>query len=100
MILYEVTVTVAAHLAEDYERYMVGQHIPDVLATGYFVSAEMSRSGDKYRVSYYTETQDSLDRYLASDTERLRADFAAHFPEGVTVTREIWNVIAELRSAV
>jgi hypothetical protein len=100
MTVYEVTVSVAAHLVADYEKYMVEQHIADVLATGYFVSAEMSRAGDKYRVRYSAETRDLVDGYLASDTERLRADFAAHFPDGVTVTREIWDVIAELRRTV
>ncbi len=96
MIIYEVTVTVGADLIDAYESYMVDRHIPDVLATGCFVSAEMSQSGEKFRVSYYAETRESLDRYLASDTERLRADFAEHFPDGVAVTREIWDVITEL----
>ena len=96
MIIYEVTVSIESHLVSEYESYMVDHHIPDVLATGCFVSAEMSRADNKYRVSYYAETRDSLDRYLDSDTERLRADFAEHFPDGVTVTREIWDVITEL----
>lgn len=95
MVVYEVTVTVDEKLIADYERYMTEQHIPDVLATGYFYFAEMTRSGNRYRVSYYTKRREMLDAYLASDTERLRADFAEHFPTGVEVTREIWDVIAE-----
>ena len=94
--VYEVTVTVAERLVETYERYMIDQHIPDVLATGYFVSAEMSRSEEKYRVRYYAESRERVDAYLTSDTDRLRADFVAHFPNGVTVTRDVWEVIASL----
>jgi hypothetical protein len=37
-----------------------------------------------------TQTQADLDRYLEHHTEALRADFAAHFPEGVSLSREVW----------
>lgn len=94
MIIYEVTVTVEGDLVGIYEKYMIERHIPDVLITGYFVSAEMSRIGNKFRVQYRVESQEKLDAYLAADTERLRADFAAHFPTGVSVTREVWEVVA------
>lgn len=94
MIIYEVTVTVEPHLVTSYEKYMIERHIPDVLATGYFVSAEMCRATDSYRVQYRAESRERLDAYLAADTERLRADFAAHFPKGVSVSREIWESVA------
>ena len=34
MVIYEVTATVAKELGAEFERYMVGQHIPDWRAPG------------------------------------------------------------------
>jgi hypothetical protein len=36
-----------------------------------------------------------LDEYLAKDAPRLREDFNSHFPEGVEVSRENWEILEE-----
>lgn len=94
MIIYEITATVSADLIERYEKYMLERHIPDLLATGFFGGAKMARSGEnRYRIQYEAHDQKALDDYLGSEAERLRADFLAHFGEGVEVVRENWEVL-------
>jgi Domain of unknown function (DUF4286) len=94
MIAYEVTAEMAKRLASRYERYMRETHIPEVLATGCFQAAVLARSSPgRYRTSYLARTQADLDRYLETYTAALRADFAAHFPEGVTLSREVWGTV-------
>ena len=44
MVTYEITAIVDALFAAAYEEYMIGRHIPDLLATGYFASATFSKS--------------------------------------------------------
>ena len=96
MIAYEVTCEVAPSLASAYERYMREQHIPEVFATGCFHYTVFSRSAPgRYRTSYLARTQADLDRYLQHHTEALRADFAAHFPEGVSLSREVWVTLEQ-----
>ena len=34
-----------------------------------------------------------LERYLSTHAARMRSDFAAHFPQGDTVSREVWMAI-------
>ena len=93
MVTYEVTATVRADLVNDYESYM-RRHIPEVLATGKFVTATFARaSGGRYRARYDAVDQQSLDRYLAEDTSRLRGDFSRHFPAGVELSREVWETL-------
>ena len=93
MVTYEVTAVVRSDLTGEYESYM-RRHVVDVLGTGRFFSASFARSSEnRYRTRYHARDQDSLDRYLAEDTARLRADFAKHFPAGVELTREIWQAI-------
>ncbi len=87
--IYEITANVRADLVHDYEQYMRLRHIPDLLATGFFDTVRLTKNGTRYRIWY--EAND-LDGYLARDAARLRADFAEHFPEGVELTREIWEL--------
>ena len=94
MVTYEVTTTVEPRLVEAYERYMRQVHIPDLLATGCFHGAALTRAAiGRYRVRYEAPSQADLDRYLATHATRLREDFASHFPDGVTASREIWVAI-------
>ncbi|HEX8196065.1 MAG TPA: DUF4286 family protein [Pyrinomonadaceae bacterium] len=93
-VIYEITAIVAPELIEKYEKYMRGQHIPDLLATGYFHGAKFTRSTkNRYRILYEAHNQESLNQYLESDATRLRADFLAHFPAGIELSREIWHVV-------
>lgn len=92
MITYEVTANVDAALASTYEEYMTTRHLRDVLATGCFVEAVLERAGSgNYRARYVARTRDDVDRYLREHTTELRADFAARFPTGVRLSREIWT---------
>lgn len=97
MLLYEVSVTPEPHLRPSFERYMRGTHIAAVLATGCFVRAHFAvmTEGWKYRTTYVAAAREDLDRYLARHAQRLRDDFGAHFPAGVAVSREVWEVVEE-----
>lgn len=96
-VSYEIIAVANEDLAADYERYMTGTHIPDLMATGHFTRAVMDRSEGRYRIRYEAHSQEELDIYLAEDAPRLRSDFAEHFPTGVEVSREVWESVAEFQ---
>lgn len=94
MIIYEITAIVQPNLVEAYEKYMRERHIPDLLATKYFSVAYFTRTlENRYRIQYHARDEDILREYLTNEAERLRADFSAHFPEGVEVFREVWEIV-------
>ena len=95
MLTYEITAIVEPSLVEDYQKFMRDGHVPDLLATGCFVSASISRSENKFCIRYNAADSETLDRYLNEHAPRLRADFLARFPSGVDVTRDIWETVAE-----
>ena len=65
-----------------------------MLATGYFSGAAFARSSEnRFRIRYEALNQQTLDDYLEKEAERLRADFLAHFPEGIELEREIWETL-------
>lgn len=94
MITYEITATVRHDLTSAYERYMREKHIADLLETGLFATAAFTRSAPgRYRIRYEARDRAALDRYLAEHAPRTRGDFMTHFPEGVELSREEWEVL-------
>lgn len=92
MVAYEVAVSVREDLAEAFERYMRGKHIPEILATGCFARIAFEQASPTlFRTRYEAASRADLDRYLGEHTAHFRQDFLAHFPEGCTPGREIWT---------
>lgn len=99
MLSYEVTIQLErSELADAFESYMRDKHVGEVFATGCFLDAHFEESAPGiYRSRYSVASQEDLDRYLAEHAPRMRADFAEHFPEGVRLTRAVWNQLADFR---
>jgi hypothetical protein len=94
MLRYEVTVQVREDLVQRFEAYFTTKHIPDILATGCFEDIRFDRADSGlFRTVYHAATRADLDRYLKDHAAHFRADFAGHFPEGVTPSRENWTEI-------
>ena len=92
MVIYEVTTDVEPTGIAQYEAYMRNRHIPDVLATGCFVSATIAGSiPGRYRIRYVAKNMDILDDYLGKYSEQFQEDFADHLGSLVTVSREVWS---------
>lgn len=98
MITYEVTLNVVPERAERLDNYMLDKHIEEVVATGCFTSATYYRDGDRRRTIYEAENRETLDLYLRDFSTKLRDDFAEHFPEGVTPSREEWTAVCRFDS--
>lgn len=93
-ITYEVTATVQLNLVDRYERYMQDHHIPDLLKTGCFIAATLSRSEPgRYRIRYEAPDQVTLDTYLSTHAHELRAKVDQEFGDGVSLSREIWTIL-------
>lgn len=96
MISYEVIAEVRDELRTRFEVFMRDRHVPDLLATGLAAGARFERAEDgRYRIGFQFTDQTVLDRYLVTHAPRLRADFLTHFPEGVTLSREVWSTLSQ-----
>lgn len=96
MIIYEVTTDVTPEGVAAYEAFMRDKHIPEVLATGCFLSATIARSmPGRYRISYRARNMDVLDRYLGTHAQQFRADFATELGANVKVSREVWTELQQ-----
>ncbi|HMO80927.1 MAG TPA: DUF4286 family protein [Pyrinomonadaceae bacterium] len=99
-VTYEVTCSIAADLCEEFEIFMCGRHIPEILSSGLFTSASFAASTPgRYRIRYAAHDRTALDRYLSTFADGLRTDFADRFPTGVLVTREEWTILRRFEAA-
>jgi hypothetical protein len=93
--IYEVTATVAADQAAEFEKYMADEHIPEVLATGCFAAAYFAKegNGNQYTTAYHVNTPEDLQRYLNQHTAKLRDDFFQRFGDSVKTFRRILDIV-------
>ena len=94
---YEVIADVAPELVDRYLAYMRDRHLPEIRATKCFTRVSVDRaSATRFRARYEAATRADIDRYLNEHSPKLRADFAALFPTGITLTRELWEEVLSL----
>ena len=80
MYIYNVTINIQEDIQEKWLEWMKNEHIPEMLATGKFTKALMSRvmveeemGGFTYSVQYTSISKEMLMRYYEEDAARLRA---------------------------
>ncbi|MFN4986579.1 MAG: DUF4286 family protein [Ignavibacteria bacterium] len=96
MITYQVEVAVPETLEEQWLQYMTSEHISDVLKTGYFTSARLTRVLDPvsdgyavFRVIYRAQSHEALDTYRREAAPALQAHHTAIFGDAVRATRSV-----------
>ena len=102
MYIYNVTTNIDESVHEQWLKWMNEIHIPDVLATGKFLSAKMCRvvveeemGGVTYSVQFTTVDKETLLAYYTEDATKLRADALKLFPNKSISFRTELEVISE-----
>jgi len=80
MYIYNVTINIDESIHNEWLKW-IHNHIPDVIATGRFVSAKLTQvlveeemGGTTYSVQYRAKTRKDLDDYYKFDADKLRND--------------------------
>lgn len=101
MIIYNVTINVSEEVHNEWLTWMKQEHIPQMLDTGKFLNAVMTKvlvqepmGGVTYSVQYKAESKAMLERYYQEDAENLRAQ-AQRFKDKTVFFRTELEVISE-----
>lgn len=101
MIIYNVTSNVEDSVHDEWLTW-IKEHIPQVLATGKFTDAKLTKviteadiQGQTYSVQYRAHNRDALNAYYKTDAERLRGDGLKRFADKVLSFRTELEVIDE-----
>ena len=101
MIIYNVTINVDDSIHQEWLIW-IKEHIPQVLATGKFTEAKLTKvlvdeemGGTTYSVQYRAKSREALDAYYQNDAERLRGDGINRFADKILAFRTELEVIDE-----
>ncbi|PNQ75423.1 DUF4286 domain-containing protein [Hanstruepera neustonica] len=102
MIIYNVTVNIDESVHDEWLHWMKSEHIPQVLATGKFKEAKLTRvlveeekGGVTYSTQYRAFSRESLDDYYKYDAETLRNDGLKRFADKMLAFRTELEIIDE-----
>ncbi len=101
MIIYNVTINIDESIHEDWLIW-IKEHIPQVLATGKFIEAKLTRvlveeemDGKTYSVQYRAKSRKDLEAYYREDAERLRQDGLTRFADKMLAFRTELEIVDE-----
>ncbi len=103
MYIYNVTINIEETVHDEWFDWMQNEHIPDMLSTGKFSKALMTKvlveeemGGITYAVQYTTKSKETLQKYYTEDADRLRAETARFSGKFVAFRTEL-EVVSEQR---
>ena len=101
MYIYNVTINVNESIHEEWLIW-IKEHIPQVLATGKFTEAKLTKvlveeemGGITYSVKYRAKSREDLDAYYKEDAEKLRQDGLKRFADKSLAFRTELEIIDE-----
>ncbi len=99
MIIYNVTVSVEESISNDWLNWMKNKHIPEVIATGLFVKAQINRvitnadSNITFAVSYNCACMKDLHQYQIEFSTELQQKHIARYGDKAVAFRTIMEEI-------
>jgi len=100
MILYHVTVKIDPSVHDEWLDWMLSSHVPQVMATGYFLGHRISRmlfsdeeDGITYGFQYTLKSIEDLDNYMSHAAPALQKDHADRYRDKFVAYRTIHEVV-------
>ena len=99
MLLYNVTSSIEPAAASAWLTYMREVHMPEVIASGYFIKSQLLRvlneedGGHTYAAQYYCVSQAQLEAYQQHAAPALRADMEHRFSGQYVSFRTVLEII-------
>ena len=79
MLIYNVTIKIDDGIADDWLRWLLEEHIPDVMSTGCFSSHKLVRlleiddsEGPTYAIQYTADSKADYNRYIEMHAPLMR----------------------------
>ena len=101
MIIYNVTVSIDESIHDEWLIW-IKEHIPQVLGTGKFEKATLTKvlveeelGGHTYSIQYRSYSREALDAYYKEDADKLRTDGLNKFADKMLAFRTELQIVDE-----
>lgn len=103
MVLYNVTMKIDCDIEEEWLSWMKQKHIPDVMNSGNFLSAQISRLLDQpgeedptYVIQYRCAGREQYENYIANFAPGFRDDYDRRYKGKFVAFRTLMEVLQEM----
>lgn len=99
MIIYNVTVNINHEVHDQWVAWMRDVHIPDVMATGFFLENRFAKvlvedqGGITYSIQYLCKSMEDLKEYQRDHATRLQADVDKKYEGKFVAFRTLLEVV-------
>ncbi len=99
MIIYNVTVNIEKDVHDEWLQWMKTKHIPDVMATGYFLENKLCKvlveeeQGITYSFQYFAKNMKDVEEYIDKHAPRLRKEVNDRYADKFVAFRTLLEVI-------
>lgn len=105
MMFYLVRVDIDADIADDWQEWMKDVHLPDVVETGCFKRAWITRRPEadergrrSYRMVYLAESREDFQRYQNEYADELQNEHTERYAGMFDASRELLDVVDEFEA--
>jgi hypothetical protein len=100
MIIYNVTIKVGEQIADNWLKWLLNDHIPEIMQTNCFVDYKVVRllevddsDGPTYAVQYYAHSKADYNRYIELYASAMRTLSFEKWGEHVIAFRSVMEVV-------
>lgn len=101
MIVYNVTVKIETSVAGDWLEWMLDKHIPDVMATGFFIESSINKiqvkggeqDGPTYAIKYLCKDMETLEKYQNEVAPRLQSEHSDRYRDKFVAFRTLMEEV-------
>ncbi|MBL0328307.1 MAG: DUF4286 family protein [Bacteroidetes bacterium] len=99
MIIYNVTINIEKDVHDEWLEWMKTKHIPDVMATGFFLENKLCKvlvdeeQGITYSFQYTSKNMEDLKEYQRLHAPRLQKEVADRYANKFVAFRTLLEVI-------
>jgi hypothetical protein len=99
MIIYNVTVNIENDVHDEWLHWMKTKHIPDVMATGYFLENKLCKvlveeeQGTTYSFQYTCNSMEDLKEYQRLHAPRLQKEVADRYANKFVAFRTLLEIV-------
>jgi hypothetical protein len=99
MIIYNVTININNEVHDEWFRWMKDVHIPEVMATGYFIDWKMCKvlveeeTGITYSIQYTSSNMADLQAYQKEHASRLQKIHADKYKDKYVAFRTLLEIV-------
>ena len=100
MIIYNITTKLEWKIADDWIEWMKKNHIPTIMATGYFIKFQFVKlidvddlEGPTYAIQFFSTEKSHYDQYIASHSANLKSESFKKWGNNFISFRSLMEVI-------